>query len=114
MPTKEDTMNRYTPIEEGNVSVDSGALISMHAMPDEVRQYVLNFLNQLCSLPPEQWPADKVRPHQFIRQLYILNAPDDLRIFFRRGEDGKIAISDVVRQANLDRYRVKNPVPGTP
>jgi hypothetical protein len=102
----------HTPIEDGNVTVDYGALISMHAMSDEVREFVLQSLNKLSSLPPEKWPADKVRRHWSIKQMYILSAPDDLRIFFRRTEDGKIAIAHIVRQETLDLYLSGNSIQG--
>jgi hypothetical protein len=109
---KEVTVNHQVPIETGNVTVDSGALIAMYALPDDVRESVLHTLNDLSAVPPHQWPADKVRPHWSVRQRYILKAPDDLRIFFRRAEDGKIAIANIMRQETLDLYSNGNSTQG--
>jgi hypothetical protein len=93
-----------------NVVVDASALIAMSMLPNDVRAHILNTLAKLAVLPVEEWPADQVRRHHRIDALYILHATDQLRVFFRRNQDGKLTIENLVQQETLDRYFSHNSV----
>jgi hypothetical protein len=93
-----------------NVALDASAIIAMSMIPSDVRTHIVTTLVRLAALPVEQWPTDQVRRHHRIDGLYILHAPDDLRVFFRRNEDGTITIEHLMRQETLDRYFSHNPV----
>ena len=82
----------------------------MSMLPNDLRTHILTTLAQLATLPVDQWPADQVRPHRRIKALYILYAPDEVRVFFRMHPEGKLTIESLVRQETLDRYFSGSPV----
>jgi hypothetical protein len=92
------------------VTVEYGALISMHGLPERLRRHVLHVLAELTEVPPEQWPADTVHLRRKRDAVYVLDADPELRVFFKREKDGRIIVVDLVNQTNLDRYSAENAV----
>jgi hypothetical protein len=84
------------------VAVGHSALISMNTLSESERTHVLQTLAQLAPRPPEQWPTDTVHLRHRQESLYMLDATDQLRVFFRRGKDGTITILNLVMQETLD------------
>jgi hypothetical protein len=92
----------HQPAEK--VFIAHSALIGMNSLSPDERNHILETLARLADLPPEQWPGDHVHLRRPQSALYILDATDQLRVFFRRGSDGTLTIEDLVLQETLDRY----------
>jgi hypothetical protein len=90
----------HLPIEK--VAIGHSALISMSTLSESERVHVLRTLARLAALPPAQWPTDTVHLRQRQESLYMLDATDQLRVFFRRGKDDTITILSLVMQETLD------------
>jgi len=95
-----NTLNQHAE----QIEVDPGALISMGTLTAEERSQVLGTLNRLATLPPEQWPTDHVHLWRPEKALYVLEATDQLRVFFRRANEGTLTIQHLVMQDTLDYY----------
>jgi hypothetical protein len=91
------------------VVVGHGALISMSTLSDSERAHVLQTLAQLATLPPEQWPTDTVHLRHRQEALYMLDATDQLRVFFRREKDGTLTIFNLAMQEALDLHVSNTP-----
>src|ERR1700722_8551354 len=94
--------SNYLPMDK--VVVGHSALISMSILSDSERAHVLQSLAQLATLPPEQCPADTVHLRNRQEALYMLAATDQLRVFFRREEDGTLTIFNLAMQEALDLW----------
>jgi len=92
--------SNHLPKEQ--VVVGRGALISMSTLSDSERAQVLQTLAQLATLPPEQWPTDTVHLRHRQDSLYMLDATEKLRVFFRREPDGTLTIFRLAMQESLD------------
>jgi hypothetical protein len=93
-----------SPLPVEKVLVAPSALISMSTLSDSERAHVLQTLAHLATLPPEQWPADKVHLRRSQESVYLLEATDQLRVFFRRDRESTLTIIDLVMQEALDLY----------
>ncbi len=67
-------------------------------------------LEHLASQPPEQWSGEKVHLRSRKDSLYMLDATDQLRVFFRRDKDGTLTIFNLAMQEALDLYVANTPV----
>jgi hypothetical protein len=86
------------------VVVGHSALISMSTLSESERVQLLHTLERLADLPPEQWPTDTVHLRNRQESIYLLDAPDELRVFFRREKDETLTILWLVMQEALDYY----------
>jgi len=86
------------------VVVGASALYSMTTLSDSERAQVLQTLEQLATLPPEQWPADTVHLRHRQLSLYMLDAPNELRVFFQRDKDGTLTIFGMAMQEAVDLW----------
>jgi mRNA-degrading endonuclease RelE of RelBE toxin-antitoxin system len=85
------------------IRVETGAWIGWVLLDAPVREQIRQQLTELANQPPERWPAALVTRLDPDPDLYMLRV-GDLRVFFRRGEAGDIAILDMVKKETLDRY----------
>jgi hypothetical protein len=99
--------SNHLPMEK--VVVGHSALISMNTLSDDERAHVLHTLAQLAALPPEKWPTDTVHLRHRQEWLYMLDATDQLRVFFRRDKDGTLTIFNLAMQEALDLYGSNTP-----
>ena len=90
--------------EDEKVTVAHSALISMSHLSEEDRSRVLQTLRALAASPPEKWPTDKVHMRLPKKCVYVLDADEQLRVFFRREKDGSLTIVDLALQEMLDYY----------
>jgi hypothetical protein len=87
-----------------HVAVSLDALIGWRALPQDVREKLLETLTSLTRLPPEQWPPQRVHKLPLDEPVYFLRGPDAFRVFFRREKDGGVTVLDLVLQETLDRF----------
>ncbi len=76
----------------------------MSQITEEERARVLQTLAALATASSEQWPTDKVHLRVPQKAIYMLDATEQLRVFFRRENDGTLTIVDLAFQEMLDRY----------
>jgi hypothetical protein len=62
------------------------------------RKKIRDAINSVLTLPPEQWPSDRVRLLIPERSLYVLYATPYWRVFFTRLPSGEIVIEDVMNK----------------
>jgi hypothetical protein len=94
--------SNHLPMEK--VVVGASALISMNTLSDSERAHVLETLARLATLPPEEWPTDTVHLRNRQECLYMLDATDQLRVFFRRDKNGTLTIFRLAMQEALDLF----------
>ncbi len=96
-------------LAQDKVVVSHSALIGMSQISEEDRSRILRTLAALATASPEEWPADKVHPRVPAKAIFMLDANEDLRVFFRREPDGTLTLFDLAYQENLDRYADRAP-----
>ncbi len=92
-----------------NVTVDRRAVTALNALAAPERSEVLEALGGLAALPPDRWPADRVQRLASPEPLYVLRAPNDLLVVFRRAEDGHITVLDFALKEMIERYFAGKP-----
>jgi hypothetical protein len=87
-----------------NVTVDPRTITGWYALPGPTQQQILDTLAELASQAPEQWPANVARHLPTSEPWYVLFAPNDLLVIFRRTEQEGITILDLVLRETVERY----------
>ena len=76
------------------VVVAQSALIAMSQIMEGDRSRVLQTLAALATASSEEWPTDKVHPRLPQKGIDMLDATEQLRVFFLRENDGTLTIVD--------------------
>jgi len=86
------------------VQVDSLAMFAWRTLPEADRLHITQRLDELSKLEPSQWHEPEVRPIRHLKNIYLLAAPNELRVAFRREDDGKLTVYDIVLQGFFDQF----------
>ena len=89
------------------VQIDSLAMYPWLTTPEADRNSIIKRLHELAKLGPDEWHEPEVRPIRHLPGVYLLEAQDDFRVVFRREDDGKLTIRDIMIQALIDLFTSK-------
>jgi hypothetical protein len=65
---------------------------------------IVERLESLSDLPPQDWPARVARRPDVAEPLYVIPVDDSLRVLIFAPEDHDPEVADIVRHETLERY----------
>ncbi len=91
-------------METEHVTIDHRASIGMDLLRPAEREAVLQKLEALSALPPEQWPEQGARRLEGDKPLYVLLATPDLYVAFSATDPRQLVIEYLFRPGVLDYF----------
>lgn len=86
------------------VKVGRLASTAIDQLAEHERFRLIEEVNALAALPPNQWPEEKLLLLEGDSPGYLLNGPLDLRIFLKPIEPEGVEILDIVREETLRHF----------
>jgi hypothetical protein len=91
-------------MEIGRFKLHRRAFSALGELSPEDQETIQTRLDALGGVPPNEWPATRVKAPHDDRPVYLLRIDHSLRAFIAVSRDGELEILDFVRRETLETF----------
>jgi hypothetical protein len=91
-------------MENGHLGLHRRASMALGQLPDIEQARVIERLEALNDLPPNEWPARIVKRADVATILYLISVDDSLRLLIAAPEGQPPEVMDIVRHETLQQF----------